>query len=896
VTDPICWLTDPQATDPREVGTKAAQLARLLQAGFPVPPGFCLTRTAYTDFLETNGLIPVLAAFLDQVRCVSSDLLGPAIRDLQERFLAGDLSPGLQRRLATAVADLLRQWGEARLAVRSSATAEDLPAASFAGVQETFLDVPPDHLATAIKRCWASLWSARALLYRDRQGIAHDDVTIAVLVQPLIPCTVSGVAFSQDPLHPGDRLVIEATWGLGQGLVQGELVPDRYTVDRRTGQEIPPVVISRKRAKRVATGAGTRLVPTAPHEELARTLTPQQVRRIAALARAVEDHTGLPQDIEWGLNDAALYLLQARPITTPPARDFFTEEIPGDTFWWTSGFVNERFPHPVSPLGWSLLRPLLEELAFRDPLRFLGYPAAERLPVTKLFQGHPYVNVTVFQIIYRLFPAALLPEDAQRYFPPGEGHGRRLAPYPSWRDLPRVAAALLRSLWRTRWTWSPLHNIADWERFIPRYRAILTDCQSRSAATESPADCLDLVNRLQAANAHLLAIHRWTLTHADLFFTALRRLLQRWLPDLAAETLGALLADLDDLSVHLDRDLAALADLVRQDPTLEALLRHNGRALLSPDPPTPAAARFRAHLDQFLQRYGHRSFSLDILWPTFGDDPEQVLRLVRLLLDREVSPPTTTGRPREARAMIRQKMRPRPLERWLGLRQRLLDWLITQTRRYLRARENQRFYWQMGLHAQRRLFWRLGQLWTDQGVLPTPEDIFFLTFDEIAQAVASGQTADLGPTAARRRRQFEHLWADYERFPQHSYPPFLKGSHPLTAGVGASPNGCLRGRGASPGLRRGRVRIVTHPRFLERVERGDILVAPSTDPAWTPVFGKIAGLVVENGGLLSHGSVVAREYGIPAVVGVPAATRLLREGELVLVNGTVGEIIRLEGG
>ncbi|MBM3135676.1 MAG: hypothetical protein FJZ89_10440, partial [Chloroflexi bacterium] len=257
---------------------------------------------------------------------------------------------------------------------------------------------------------------------------------------------------------------------------------------------------------------------------------------------------------------------QAAP---PPEGDVFTEHIPGDNYLWTSGFLNERFPRPVSPLGWSLIRGLLEELAFRDPLRYLGYGAAPRLPITKLWRGHPYVNVAVFQILYRPFPDRLLPEDAARYFPGGDTGLCRQAPYPRTLFDPRLWLSLLMTFLRDPGDCSPWHQDRRWAHFLARHEAAMASLELQvtaleQASTADPGRCWQLIATGQALNRELLALHRWSLTHADLWYTLLRRLAAAWVGDGAAELCARLVAGAPNKSLEVAAALQRLADLARQ--------------------------------------------------------------------------------------------------------------------------------------------------------------------------------------------------------------------------------------------------------------------------------------------------------------------------------------------
>lgn len=839
----IRWLDEVGLDDLPSVGSKAARLAEARRHGLPVPEGFCVTVAAYRAAAEASG---------------TAD--GPP----------GALPQEVQEALAAAYCRLGRGRPVA-VAVRSSALGEDLPEASFAGQAATWLNVRGlQALERAILACWASSWSPGAVAYRARAGTKVLDAAMAVLVQVLVPCEVSGVAFSQDPLGAGDTVLVEATWGMGPGVVGGQEAVDRWWLDRATLAPAQAPQVARKEVQWVPApdpGEGLCREPVLPHLQEVLSLMPAQAGAVATLALRLEDLFGAPQDVEFGFWNGDLVLLQSRPVTA--GFDPFFASGPADPHrLWTAGFVNERFPQPVSPLGWTLVRPLLEELAFRQPLAYLGVPDLDGQEITCLHRGHPYVDVRVFQHIYKVFPDALLPEDAARFFPRGEVALRRRVARPRGLWDPALWASLGRVLLRDRRLWSPWHNYGQWMAFEKRASQRLEtlardlDWALEGPAEERPRALWALVEAGQALSRELLAIHRWSLTLADVLYTLLRRASLRLAgPGRGAELAAALVADVETASYRMNQALEGLAAGCRAEGGVEALWGEG-----------PAAQA----LAQFLRQYGHRSYSLDLYVPPFGEDPSQVAALVAGLLDGGAPRPRGPRRWEEC------------LREWGGWRAALLRPLARLTRRYVWLREEQRFVWQRILALQRRAILGLGRVWAAQGLLPAAERVFFATLGEVREAALGERPLDAA-RLARRWRAFQRLCQDDARLPPAvAYPPFLRGRTPLEEAEGPAP--ALTGVVVSPGLVQGPVRVVRSPADLARVRPGDILVAPALDPGWTPVFGRVAGLVLESGGQLSHGAVVAREYGLPALTGVAGATHLLSEGSLVVLDAHRGQV------
>jgi pyruvate,water dikinase len=832
----ILWLVEI-STDQREmVGGKAANLAGLLRAGFRTPPGFCVPTAAYRAFVEGNDLQEGIEALArDAGRMADPYALFARRMDetLEHQILAA----------CRQLLDILPPGG--RVAVRSSATTEDMPAASFAGQGETYLNVGADELLDRIRDCWASLWTARAISYRQRRGSAPPPPEMAVVVQAMIPCDAGGVAFTADPLGR-EAVVIEAAPGLAEAVVQGTGEITRYTVDRRSlayRQEGAPLA-----------------------DDI---LAPAQVRLVAETALALEAHFGGAQDVEWGLWNGELYLFQCRPVTVKAER-FFTQVIPGDDHLWTGGYLNERFPQPVSPLGWSIVGGLTEELAFRDPLRYLGYRHFNQLPLTKLYRGHPYTNVTVFQILYKIFPDGLVPDDAARYFPNGDTGLRKQVPYLCCLLDPRFIGSMLCHFAREPAKWSPLHNYRHWARFAARHEGAMAGLGERVETATDLNDLWAIVEAAERWNRDLLGIHRWSLMAADLTVPLLGRLVGYWVSTERQSELSArLLSALPNKSMELDQALRQLEG---------------------------AASLRAADLRDFLAEYGHRSFSLDIRHPTFADEPEQVLRLLEVAghgPDSAVRVAARESAEREVGATIAA----RPLG---PLKLLVLNQVLALARRYVSLREDQRFAWQRTLALMRRAFLRIGERLATEEHLAQADDIFFATFIEIKDL---SQPAQLRPDTclesvqaiAARRAAFERLQREFELAPHLTYPAFLRGNRPLKITSEEEDEGDRwQGVPVSPGMVRGPVRVVLTPGQFERIAPGDILVTRSTDPGWTPIFGQLGGLIMERGGQLSHGSVIAREYGLPAVVGIPHITEHLCDDDLVLLDGLTGTVI-LEG-
>ena len=516
-----------------------------------------------------------------------------------------------------------------------------------------------------------------------------------------------------------------------------------------------------------------------------------------------------------------------------------------DEILWTAGFFNERFPAPVSPLAWSLLGPLIEETALRDPLRFLGYPRAETIPLTRLWRGHPYTNVRAFQIFYKVFPDCVLPEDTYRYFPNGDTTLRQHAPYPHSIFSPRFLFSILRAFIADWQNFSPPHNYRKWAIYTHEHDRRVETLRARFITLQqaAPREIIAALSEAEGVHRDFLRIHRWSLMHADLTFGTLRRLARAWIDrERGSEIAARWVAGVPNKTMEVDAALRKLA-----------------------------IGNSQFTMDDFLAEHGHRSFSLDIAVPTFVDDPSQVERVMHGL----------NGTPTHTNEHGKKKQLPRLFwQRWI------FNQVQQLAAKYVALREDQRYYWQKSLAVSRYLYLVLADELVAEGVLGKRDDVFYATHAELADYFESRLAKEsLVSSIVARKAE----WDAYRR--ESAYPLFLRGDVPLASKT--AKRQVWQARATSPGIARGPARVVQSAEELGTVQRGEILIAPSTDPAWTPVFAKIAGLVLERGGVLSHSAVVAREYNVPAVAGIANIANEIQNGEMIEVDGNKGIVTRV---
>ncbi|TQM09178.1 PEP/pyruvate-binding domain-containing protein [Pseudonocardia kunmingensis] len=862
----VVELRDLDAHALPRVGGKAANLGELVNAGFPVPPGFAVTTAAYAQVADD---------VLDAVEGTDPERAGKALREAA---------------VPVAITDAVRQayagLGEdVPVAVRSSATAEDLPWASFAGQQDTFLNVVgSESVLDAVRRCWASLWTDRAVSYRATQGIGHRDVHLAVVVQRMVDAQVAGVLFTADPVTgTRTRTVIDASPGLGEAVVSGAVNPDHLVVDdggvvveRRLGDKAVQV--------RPLPGGGTEQVPATggPGRSC---LTDAQVAALVALGRMVEAHYGSPQDIEWAIDAGGTpWLTQSRPITTLHP---LPEPSPGGLRVYICATLAQGLTRPVTPMGLSGFRVIAataSELAFGVPV---PDPVAGP-PAFRTAGGRAFVDVT-----------AALRTDVGRAVVPrilDIMESRSAAVFRSLLDDPRLAverpsrarfarrlagvlirfrvpAQVARALARPAAARRRVERIGD------RVRALAASTPQGSAAQR-----LDRVVRVLGQAFPVMPGVFPAAAAGLVLLAAARRLAGADLDDAAADDVLRSLPH--NGTTEMDLRLWTLARTLRGDCAAAAALRDTA--------PTELARRYRdaalppalqSGLAAFLLRYGHRAVAeIDMGMPRWSEDPTHILGVLANYLrldDPALAPDAVFARGALAAdaAIAAAVERVRRRSWW---RAPAVRFALRRARRLAGLRETPKDYLvRLITHARTQLAAIGGEL-TSRGLLAAPGDVFFLDLAEVRTALAG---TDHRATVVARR-------AEYDRELRRRHVPRVllsDGTEPEAVARPGAVEGALVGTPASAGTVTAPARVVLDP-VGAHLEPGEILVAPSTDPGWTPLFLTAGGLVMEMGGPNSHGAVVAREYGIPAVVGVADATDRITTGQEVTLDGAAGTV------
>lgn len=861
------------------VGGKALNLGKLAAAGFPVPPGFCLTTAAYR-MAAPAGIIS-LASRLDSLDSTKAQPAGE--RDelalqAREAVATAPVPPDVEAAVRGAYAAM----GAGPVAVRSSATAEDLPFASFAGQQDSFLDVVgADAVLEAVRQCWASLWTDRAVSYRAANGISHREVGLAVVVQRMVDAGMAGVLFTANPVT-GTRTetVIDAGQGPGQAVVSGAVNPDHFVVDTATG----------------------RILQSPP--ERGQSLTQAQLRELTSLGDEAQHLFGTPQDVEWVIDSGRkAWLTQSRPITTLyplPEAEPFGGQVGGgsagtETRVYLCGTLLQGLTRPITPMGLSVLELMR---GTRGPWRYANPGLRMYVDLTPIVRSKSGRRVLLRMLPLAdgrsaaVFPALLEDPRFSVVRPPRRKLYRKSAPGPSKTETKGtegnqglgLVVQLLPALIRTL-LW-PDGELRRARRHQERLEAQLT-----LPLPASPARRLQHAEEVLGTTLNgLISATLPAPSVGYLMLAAARRLLRGIAKP---RELEAVLRGLPhNVTTIMDLELWQLAVSLRGDPEAqEAFMQHSPNELATRYRAGKLPAVAQAGLRQFLAKYGHRAVAeIDLGMPRWSEEPDHLLGMISNYL--RVEDPEQAPDRQFARAADHAEARVQDLVERAGARSRLRGLLVAlclrRARQLAGLRELPKFYIVMVLAEMHRQLAAVGGELARAGAIAAASDVFFLDFEEVRVGLRG---ADLTGIVSDRRRLYD-VELRRRRIPRLLLSDGTDVEAAMLAETAAltrpgAPG--LAGTPASAGTATGRVRVVMDP-VGAHLEPGEILVAPSTDPGWTPLFMTAGALVMEMGGVISHGAVVAREYGIPAVVGVVDATSRLHDGQTVTVDGASGTV------
>ena len=861
------------------VGGKGANLGEMASAGFPIPPGFCVTTAAYRNFIQTSQEMNNLFASLDKVN--PNDLaqiqsLGGRIREHMESLtMPEDIR-----------ASILQAWQKTgankAYAVRSSATAEDLPGASFAGQQDTYLNVcGEEQLLHAVKRCWASLFTDRAISYRAKNGFGHDSVFLSVVVQQMVFPEVSGIMFTADPIT-GHRktIAIDASFGLGEALVSGLVSADLYQV--RSGNIYRKQISQKKLAIYAVPSGGTVSKKLPPEQQAMQALPDDKILELASIGQAIETHYGVEQDIEWCWAEGKFYIVQSRPITSLyPVPHVADNKL---HLFLSLGHV-QMMTEPIKPLGISVLRTLIPigKSSLRAENEFVQEAGSRLfLDITALLEYPqlrkrlPDILSNVDELFGRAVKEFCCREEFQSAVP-------NKVPIPLVKKVaPTILAVLRNILYR-----HDAKAISNINRFM---ESSLRENSAKLRAVSGPVRITVLQEMLPTLLSSAFVNVATYIGAGVVSYRLIESLSQKWLGD-AAELGSISKSPPGNVTTEMGLALGDLADTLRTHPDVIAYLGQANdetfweglKAVTGGEEVLPVFAVFFA-------RYGMRGTGeIDLTRPRWRETPTQLVpAILNHLRSTQSSQHRVAFQAGQAEADLAVDKLLHRLRQTPGgfVKARLMRRIIKAYRSVIGIREHPKYLLVQTFDLIKQAILEEATHLVEAGILTDSKEIYWFSLDEIKELLNT-QQLDRG-VITRRQEKFQR---DAKLTPPRA---ITSEGEIITAKLGTQvPHGALAGSPVSAGTVEGRARVILR---LEdaNMEKGDILVTPYTDPAWTPLFPLAAGLVTEVGGLMTHGAVVAREYGIPAVAGVDNATSKIKDGQIIRVDGTQGIITIIE--
>lgn len=807
---------------PGLIGTKGFNLHLLSNKGFNMPVTYCVTTEAYNDFVYENNLRTLMQEIVREEEISYKE----KSRRLINLIMGGELSIKLQDELRNN--DFLRKEN-IKWAIRSSSNKEDLATASFAGLYDSYLDVKGlEDILTSIKKCWASLWNERAIVYQEKNNIDNMTASMAVIIQEMVNAEYAGVIFTETPASiTGQDMTLEYCEGLGERLVSGEITPHSCRIDK-SSQIIHHLKVP-----------------------VIKKFGDNEINNLSSIALKVEKYFGAPQDIEWAFDGKEIYILQTRPIS-----DHLRFKRTSDQIVWTRANIAEVLPHVIMPLTWEVFQATLSNC----PGLALGASNDNKHvnDGVKLIQGYAYIRLDRMLDSFCYLPA--------------------VTPNIINRVLGVKLPAAVQSYVRPK---KPILTLAQGAFILDALNLLPSLSWSVKRLRRMPAAGPEQIEKIMTWTSNCFRLHLKCTAYAIGAFGLLANFLDRWIPLKAESLLPLILIGHENLQTAAQGiSLWELAKHVRENPALRVILENdfnwfNGAESLSA---VDGGPQFLTMFQDFLDENGARAAGeFELAVPRWREDPSFILSVVHKFLEtQEITPDlgVSTMRHRHRKEAISH------IKSSLGtLQRRIFMRLLASYSNYTTLRENIKYRLMEGYALLRQIFLKMGSNLADRGVLVNASDVFFLRPSEVL-TLNAGKELDRKATELILERKKQHV-----HWESHVAPELI-----LDGGqeVISPQDDELIGIGCSPGTAEGVARVLADLCEADTLKPGEILVAPYTDPGWTPLFLSCRAVVTEIGGFLSHGATVAREYGIPAVANVTGATTIIRTGDLIRVNGTNG--------
>ncbi|MES5846016.1 MULTISPECIES: phosphoenolpyruvate synthase [unclassified Bacillus cereus group] len=847
------------------VGGKGLNLGELSNIqGIQVPEGFCVTTVGYEKAIEQNEELQTLLQQLTKLNREDRAQIGEISKKIREVIMAVQIPTDV----VEAVAHYLSRFGnEHAYAVRSSATAEDLPYASFAGQQDTYLNIiGKEAILQHVRKCWASLFTERAVMYRMQNGFEHNQVSICVVVQKMVFPEASGILFTADPVTSNRKVLsIDASFGLGEALVSGLVSADNYKV--KEGKITETVIATKKLAIYAVKEGGTETKQIDPAQQKVQTLSEQQILQLEQIGRQIEAYFGCPQDIEWCLARNTFYIVQSRPITTLYP---IPEENDGENHVYISVGHQQMMTDAMKPLGLSFF--LLTTSApmrkaggrlFVDATQQLASPASRDYLINTLGKSDPLVRDALTTIIERDNFITLLPDEeteksASKSKPP-------VSLQPEIENDPAIVTELIKN---SEASLEELKQNMQLKSGVDVLDFILEDIQQLKKVLFNPQSIAVIMAGMNAS--------AW-----------INEKMEQWLGEKnAADTLSQSVQN--NITSEMGLALMEVADVIRPYEEVIAYLQHvENDSFLDEFVQFKGGEKAREAIDAFLNKYGMRcSGEIDITKTRWSEKPTTIIPMIlNNIRDFEYGASKRKFEEGLQEALKKEEELVDRLQQLPDGKQKVEETkrMIRNIRNFIGYREYPKYGMINRYFIYKQALLKEAEQLVQSGVIHEIDDIYYLTFEELHEVV---RTKKLNYELIHKQKN------DYKLYEKLTPPRIMTSDGEIITGKYKRENlpvDAIAGLPVSSGLVEGRARVILNMEDAN-LEEGDILVTAFTDPGWTPLFVSIKGLVTEVGGLMTHGAVIAREYGLPAVVGVENATKLIKDGQRIRVHGTEGYI------
>ncbi|HFU7086575.1 TPA: phosphoenolpyruvate synthase [Bacillus cereus] len=847
------------------VGGKGLNLGELSNIqGIEVPEGFCVTTVGYEKAIEQNENLQTLLQQLTKLKLEDRAQIGEMSKEIREVIMAVQIPSDV----VEAVAHYLSRFGnEHAYAVRSSATAEDLPYASFAGQQDTYLNIiGKEAILQHVRKCWASLFTERAVMYRMQNGFEHNQVSICVVVQKMVFPEASGILFTADPITSSRKILsIDASFGLGEALVSGLVSADNYKV--KEGKIVDKVISTKKVAIYALKEGGTETKQINSAQQKIQTLSEQQILQLAQIGRQIEAYFGCPQDIEWCLARNTFYIVQSRPITTLYP---IPEENDGENHVYISVGHQQMMTDAMKPLGLSFF--LLTTSApmrkaggrlFVDATQRLASPASRDYLINTLGKSDPLIRDALTTVVERDNFITLLPDEEKE-----KGVGKGVPPVSTQPEIENDPAIVTELIQNSEASLEELKENMQLKSGVDVLDFILEDIQQLKKVLFNPQSIAVIMAGMNAS-------------------TWINEKMEQWLGEKnAADTLSQSVQN--NITSEMGLALMEVADVIRPYEEVIAYLQHvENDSFLDELVQFKGGEKAREAIDAFLNKYGMRcSGEIDITKTRWSEKPTTIIPMIlNNIRDFEYGASKRKFEEGLQEALKKEEELVDRLQQLPDGQQKVEETkrMIRNIRNFIGYREYPKYGMINRYFIYKQALLKEAEQLVQSGVIHEVDDIYYLTFEELHEVV---RTKKLNYELIHKQKN------DYKLYEKLTPPRIMTSDGEIITGKYKRENlpaDAIAGLPVSSGVVEGRARVILNMEEAN-LEEGDILVTAFTDPGWTPLFVSIKGLVTEVGGLMTHGAVIAREYGLPAVVGVENATKLIKDGQRIRVHGTEGYI------